>query len=143
MKLLKSFLLLSTILLAVSSLTAQSPVGTWKTIDDEDGTVKSHVTIVEKGGKLYGTVTKLITSALTHCDDCEGEKKGKPIEGLEILWNLESDGDEWNGGRILDPKNGKVYKCKISLEDEDTLKVRGFIGFSLLGRTQTWYRVNG
>ena len=129
-------------MISVAVFAQNSPVGTWKTIDDEDGKVKSHVTIVEKGGKLYGTVTKLISSNLTHCNKCKDDKKGAAIEGLEIIWNMEKDNDEWEGGKILDPKTGKEYKCKMSLEDPNTLNVRGFIGFSLLGRTQTWYRVD-
>jgi uncharacterized protein (DUF2147 family) len=75
------------------------------------------------------------------CDRCEGELKGKPLIGLHILWDLRKDGDAWSGGRILDPDNGKVYKCHIAMEqDGKKLKVRGFIGLSLLGRTQYWLR---
>ena len=136
--------LLSLLLICVTTLVvnAQSAVGTWKTIDDDDGKVKSHVEIYEKGGKLYGKVSKLISTTTTVCADCKGEKKGQSIEGMEIIWNLEKDSDtEWEGGSILDPASGKEYKCKIELTDENTLNVRGFIGFSLLGRTQTWYRV--
>ena len=121
---------------------SQSAVGTWKTIDDEDGKVKSHVSIYEEDGKLYGKVIKLINPERTICTKCKGDKKDQPIEGMQILWNLKQDGvKEWNGGKIMDPKNGKEYKCKIELEDQNTLNVRGFIGFSLLGRTQTWYRL--
>ena len=121
---------------------SQSAIGTWKTIDDEDGTVKSHVSIYEEDGKLYGKVLKLINPERTICAECKGDKKDKPIEGMQIMWDLKPDkSKKWKGGKIMDPKNGKEYKCKIELEDEDTLKVRGFIGFSLIGRTQTWYRV--
>src|SRR5215471_11024198 len=75
------------------------------------------------------------------CTRCDGELKGRPLIGLHILWDLSKDGDEWSGGKILDPDNGKVYKCYIALEhDGKKLKVRGFIGFSLLGRTQHWFR---
>ncbi len=121
---------------------AQSAVGTWKTIDDEDGKVKSHVSIYEKDGKLYGDVIKLIDPEKTYCSECKGDKKDKPIVGMQILWDLKPDeSNKWKGGKIMDPKNGKEYKCKMELEDKDTLKVRGFIGFSLLGRTQIWYRL--
>ena len=124
------------------SINAQSAVGIWKTIDDEDGKVKSHVEIYEREGKLYGKVAKLINSESTLCSECKGDKKDQPIEGMEIIWNLEEDSDtEWEGGKILDPASGKEYKCKIELTDINTLNVRGFIGFALLGRTQTWYRV--
>jgi uncharacterized protein (DUF2147 family) len=121
---------------------SQSAIGTWKTIDDEEGTVKSYVSIYEENGKLYGEVKKLINPEKTTCSACKGDKKDKPIEGMQIMWDLEaSEGNKWQGGKILDPKNGKEYKCKIELEDANTLKVRGFIGFSLLGRTQVWYRI--
>jgi uncharacterized protein (DUF2147 family) len=124
------------------TINAQSAVGTWKTIDDEDGKAKSLVEIYEKNGKIYGKVSKLINPEATNCGKCEGIKKDQPIVGMEILWNLVKDSDtEWEGGKILDPKTGKEYKCKIELTDSNTLQVRGFIGFALLGRTQTWYRV--
>jgi len=133
----------SLVLLFTSAhLSAQSAIGTWKTIDDEDGKVKSHVSIYEENGKLYGKVAKLIEPERTICTECKGDKKDQPIEGMQIMWDLKKDGNkEWKGGKIMDPKNGKEYKCKIELVDTNTLNVRGFIGFSLLGRTQTWYRV--
>ncbi|MEM9547697.1 MAG: DUF2147 domain-containing protein [Bacteroidota bacterium] len=137
----KAYLLLCFLGLSTLSI-AQSAVGTWKTIDDEDGTEKSHVVIYEENGKLFGKVEKLINPEQTICTACKGDKKDKPIEGMQIMWGLKPDGSkEWKGGKIMDPKNGKEYKCKIELKDENTLNVRGFIGFSLLGRTQTWYRV--
>ena len=75
------------------------------------------------------------------CKECDGERKNKPIEGMTILWGLSKDGDEWNGGQILDPKNGKIYKAKMSLDDGGRkLNVRGYIGFSLMGRSQVWLR---
>ncbi len=131
------------IFVAISlSINAQSAIGTWKTIDDEDGTVKSHVQIFEKDGKLFGKIVKLINTNGTTCTECKGDKKDQPLVGLEILWGLEKDSNtEWDEGEILDPKSGKIYSCKIELTDANTLNVRGFIGFSLLGRTQTWYRV--
>ena len=133
-----------TLLIFNVNLSSQSAVGTWKTIDDEDGTVKSHVTIYEENGKLYGKVLKLINADKTICTECKGSKKNKPIEGMQILWDLEkSDTNIWKGGKIMDPKSGKEYKCKMELENANTLNVRGFIGFSLLGRTQTWFRVDG
>jgi len=137
--------ILSVLLICLVSIgiNAQSAVGTWKTIDDNDGKVKSYVEIYEKDGKLHGKVSKLISTKMTVCADCKGVKKGQPIEGMEIIWNLKKDSEtQWEGGYILDPASGKEYKCKIELADSETLNVRGFIGFSLLGRTQTWYRVS-
>ena len=138
----KFYFFLLVLFLFVNNGWSQSAAGTWKTIDDEDGTVKSHVSIYEEDGKLYGKILKLINPEQTTCTACKGDKKDQPLEGMQIMWGLGHDkANKWKGGKIMDPKNGKEYKCKIELEDSDTLKVRGFIGFSLLGRTQTWYRV--
>ncbi|OYZ19285.1 MAG: hypothetical protein B7Y39_12140 [Bdellovibrio sp. 28-41-41] len=121
-------------------------VGTWKTIDDETGNVKSLVEITEADGQLTGKVVKLFRKPDEDqdpkCDKCSGDKKDKPIMGLQILWGLKKDSDtKWSGGEIMDPKKGKTYSCKMELiEDGKKLKVRGFLGFSLLGRTQTWER---
>jgi len=122
-----------------------SPVGRWRTVDDATGRPKSVVLIWEENGKLYGRVQELVdpdpNDPNPTCDDCEGDQKGQPVVGLRILWDLQKDGDGWSGGTILDPKNGKTYKCLLSVEDGGTkLKVRGFIGLSLLGRTQYWLR---
>lgn len=123
---------------------AQSAIGTWKTIDDKTGKEKSYVQIYEtKSGKLQGKVVKILTPGKENakCTDCDGENKDKPIMGMVIMWGLVKDGAAWSGGHILDPNNGKQYKCKINLKDNNTLDVRGYLGVSLLGRTQTWYRV--
>lgn len=126
---------------------SNSPVGKWKTIDDETGETKSIVEIMEVEGKLTGKVVELFRKPSEDqnpvCDKCEGDKLNQPVKGLSILWDLKKDDDEWAGGKILDPKNGKIYKCKMKLiENGAKLEVRGFIGFSLLGRTQTWIRQN-
>jgi uncharacterized protein (DUF2147 family) len=121
---------------------AQSPLGTWATVDDITGKVKSHVLIFEKSKKLYASITKImVPPAVDRCTSCTGAKKDKPLIGLVIMEDMKKNGDEWSGGTITDPKNGKIYKCKICLEPDDRLKVRGYIGFSLLGRTQYWVRV--
>ena len=142
------------ILLAVLSmgllstgLMANDIAGTWVTIDDETGLAKSHVNIWVHNGVAYGKVTKLLNRKPGEdpdpvCNECTGESHGKKVVGLTILWGLKADGDEWTGGHIMDPKNGKVYKCKIKLQDGGkTLKVRGFIGFSLIGRNQIWKKL--
>jgi len=123
-----------------------SPAGRWKTIDDETGKTKSIVVIREEKGKLYGTIEKVLDSDQPGpnplCIHCEGDLKNKPENGLQIMWELKRDGDQWSGGQILDPHNGKIYRCYISLEDGGKkLKVRGYIGFALLGRTEYWLRV--
>jgi len=120
-------------------------VGRWTTIDDETKKPKSVITIYEEGGKLFGKIEKLFRAPDEEqnplCDKCEGALKNQPITGMVILRDLKKDGDEWSGGTILDPANGKTYKCKLAVEDGGKkLKVRGFIGIALLGRTQYWVR---
>ncbi|MEZ4907375.1 MAG: DUF2147 domain-containing protein [Saprospiraceae bacterium] len=121
---------------------SQSVFGVWKTIDDKTNEPKSHVKLYEKDGKLYGKVVKLLPAASTKvCNDCPGDLKGKSLYDINILWDLVKDGNEWDDGRIVDPADGKEYSCKVYLKDKNTLIVRGYIGISLLGRSQTWYRV--
>jgi len=121
-----------------------SPVGEWRTIDDNAHQPRGIVRIFERDGKLYGVVEKSLVPHPRHrtCDGCTDDRKGQPILGMEIIRGLERDGDQWDGGTILDPENGKVYRCKMMLRDGGReLAVRGFIGFALLGRTQVWERV--
>ena len=122
---------------------SQSVIGKWKTIDDETGKPKSVVEIYEKSGKIYGKVIEIFRADERNrvCEECTGDDKNKPILGITVIKGLSKDGKEYNDGKILDPKNGKLYKCFITLEGNDKLKVRGYIGFSLIGRTQYWYRV--
>ncbi|WP_374461970.1 DUF2147 domain-containing protein [Chryseobacterium taeanense] len=116
--------------------------GKWKTIDDETKQAKSIVEIYKKGDQYYGKVSQLlIKPANPNCVDCKDDRKNKPILGMEIIRGLKKDGDEFTGGTITDPKTGKTYKCTIK-KDGDNLNVRGYLGFSLLGRTQTWHKVN-
>jgi uncharacterized protein (DUF2147 family) len=123
-----------------------SPVGTWRTIDDETKKPKSIVEISEVNGEVVGKVKELLQSDRGPnpvCDECEGERKNQPVIGMTIIWGMKKDGDIWDGGTILDPKNGKTYGCKLTpAADGKTLQVRGFKGFSLLGRTQVWERVS-
>ncbi len=123
---------------------AQDVVGNWKTFDDETGEAKSIVQIYEQGGKMYGKVVEILNPAKrdVKCQNCKGSDKDKPILGLVIIKGLSKDGNEWSGGQILDPNKGKLYKCSMSLDGKDVLKIRGYVGISLLGRTQTWKKVN-
>ena len=142
MKKIKNFVFLLLIMFFAQSIFSQSIFGVWKTIDDETGDPKSYVKIYEKNGKAFGRVVKLLPAATTDvCIDCPGDKKGKSLYDIDIIWDMEQDGDVWDDGEIVDPANGKVYSCKISLDGNDKLDVRGYFGFSLFGRTQTWYRV--
>src|SRR3990167_97603 len=121
----------------------QSVLGRWRTIDDETGKPKSIIEIYEKSGKVYGKVIEILEEENKKklCSNCSGEDKNKPILGMMIIKGLTKNGNEYSDGKILDPKNGNLYKCYISLESKDKLKVRGFYGIALLGRTQYWYRV--
>ncbi|WP_313384840.1 DUF2147 domain-containing protein [Chishuiella sp.] len=139
----KKIILFNLFFMLTSFMFAQSPIGTWKTIDDETKQPKSYVEIFEKDGVLYGKVTKILTKGKedAKCTECSGTLKNKPILGMQILSGLKKSGKEWTGGKILDPNKGKEYKAKMSLNGNDKLDVRGFVGISLVGRTQTWYRV--
>lgn len=121
---------------------AGSATGTWTTIDDKTGAKRAIVKISDSGGILNGTIVKVFPQAgdTGMCTNCPGSFKGKKITGLTFLWGLKADGNnEWSGGSILDPKTGKVYKAKATLKG-NKLYVRGYVGVSLLGRTQTWVR---
>lgn len=122
--------------------------GEWRTIDDVTGKTKSIVRIERTAdGEYEGTVIEILHSDRGPnplCDDCKGERKGQPVKGMVILWGLkEAKKQQYKGGEILDPKNGKIYKAKLKLLEDGDLQVRGFIGFSLLGRSQVWKRQEG
>lgn len=129
--------------LTLGTIQGQTVVGKWKTIDDETGEAKSVVEIYEKSGKIYGKVVDILRDDRKKdvCTKCEGAEKGKPILGMVIINGLKKDGKEYNGGTILDPTSGKKYKCYITLDAPDKLKLRGYVGFSMMGRTQYWTRV--
>lgn len=126
---------------------AASVVGTWKTIDDETGKAKSHVKIYKaKNGKYYGKILKLVNRGPEEdkdpsCTACpSGDyRKGKKIIGMKIVSGMTLSGSTLSGGTILDPKKGKIYKCKMWTEGKSKLKVRGYVG--PIYRTQTWHRI--
>jgi uncharacterized protein (DUF2147 family) len=123
-----------------------SPTGLWKNIDDATGKPRALIRITESGGALQGKIEKVFPgpgeSQNPTCGKCEGASKDAPVVGLVILSGLKKDGDEYAGGLILDPDNGKVYRSKVHLiEGGQKLKVRGYIGVPMLGRSQTWMRL--
>ncbi len=130
-----------------SMISAADPIeGVWKNIADSGvnkGKAASYIKIYQYKGKFYAKVVKLLLDPPdSKCDKCKGSRKDKPIVGMVIAWGLEKDGaKEYDNGKILDPENGKTYGCNMELLSNNKLKVRGFIGFSLLGRNQYWYRV--
>jgi len=119
-----------------------SVVGTWENIDDETGVKKSEIVLYLKEGKLYGRIERLLLEEDKGklCVNCTGKEKYQPIEGLVIVKGLTQEGEEWTDGEIMDPGNGKSYDCTLTLSDDNTLNVRGYLGFSFLGRTQVWKR---
>lgn len=140
----KNILFASVLFITVlTSVQSQSVIGKWKTIDDETGKAKSVVEIYEKSGKIYGKIVDILDPQKKDklCTACTGDEKNKPVLGMVIVKSLQKDGSEYNDGSITDPVTGKKYKCFITLEEKDKLKVRGYIGFALIGRTQYWHRV--
>lgn len=136
-------------LLALSATAAlaqnASPVGTWRTIDDETGKPKALVRITEDAGILTGKIEKLFRPAdqdqNPKCVKCSDARKDQPIIGMTILSGLRKDGNEYAGGEILDPASGKTYKSKAKLIDNGArLEVRGYVGAPMFGRSQTWQR---
>ncbi len=128
---------------ATAAALAPSPVGLWKTIDDETGQAKSLIRIVENSGVLSGRIEKLLTPGKedAKCDKCEGELKDQPVLGMEILKGLRKGAEVWEGGTILDPNNGKTYRSQLRVADGGKkIEVRGYIGIPLLGRSQSWLR---
>ncbi len=121
---------------------SQSIVGLWKTIDDETGMPRSVVKIEERDGKYYGNIIKLFRSPEEEqdpiCDECPGKRKNQKIIGMEIITDMEFDAsdNEYSEGEILDPESGSIYDCKLWIDEEGNLKVRGYLLF--LYRTQTW-----
>jgi len=140
-------LLTAVLLWSTSAVTAanDSPVGKWRSIDDKTGKAKSIIEITLNDGTLEGKIIELLDPSKPNplCEKCKGEKANQPITGMTIIWGVTKQGDYWGKGKILDPKKGKTYKVKLSLEnDGQKLKVRGYIGTPALGRTQFWERVS-
>lgn len=135
-------------LCVVGGVQAQmTPVGSWHSIDDKTGEIKSLIQITESNGVLSGRVDKLLRKDADQkavCKECTDDRKDKLVLGMEIIRGArKTEGkDVWEGGNIVDPDNGTVYRLKMTpIEDGKKLEVRGFVGFALLGRTQTWIRV--
>lgn len=139
---LKQFLLGIFAFVAVAGFSQDKVIGTWKTIDDNTGKARSHIKLFvnDANGKMYGQVVKILDPAKKDrvCDKCSGSRKDQPIQGIILVESMEKDGEEWSGGYITDPDNGKRYKCKMWIED-GKLQVRGYIG--PFYRTQEWIRV--
>ncbi|MEX6627354.1 DUF2147 domain-containing protein [Tenacibaculum pacificus] len=135
-------ILFTLLIISNLSINAQSVFGKWENWDEEENRVNSVIEIYEKDGLAFGKIIKI-----THkdrqgavCDKCKGERKNMPILNMTILSGLKKEGNQWIGGTIVDVKNGKEYKCYITLENENKLKIRGYFGFVAFGRTAYWCR---
>lgn len=121
-----------------------SPAGLWKSIDDNTGKPRSLIRISEANGEYSAVIEKGLLSTDTGeavCDKCTDERKGQRIVGMTIVKGIKQKGGHFEGGEILDPENGKIYRCKMKLDETgNKLEVRGFIGISLFGRSQIWTR---
>jgi uncharacterized protein (DUF2147 family) len=120
-----------------------SPVGRWKTVDDNTGKVKSIVRIREQNGKLFGTIEQLFDPPVPHptCYLCSGDLKDRPLVGLQVLSGFVQDGGQWSGGQVLDPESGKIYSASLSIEDGGKkLRLHGYFLIPVLGRTEHWVR---
>jgi|HubBroStandDraft_6_1064221.scaffolds.fasta_scaffold206367_2 uncharacterized protein (DUF2147 family) len=127
-----------------TTVSERSPAGLWKTIDDRTHKPRATIRIFEENGGLTGRIESSFNPAEWHerCDKCSGDRKDAPVIGLVIMRGLTRHGAEYDGGEILDPETGFVYRCRLALSgDGDKLFVRGYLGVSLLGRTQTWTRL--
>lgn len=129
-------------MLALSFTTqGQSIIGQWETFDDETKEKKSVIEIYKKNNLYFAKIVESFVSEKNAiCETCSGKSKNNPIIGLIIIENLKKDGTEFNSGTIMDPENGKIYKCYLELVNTHKLKVRGYLGFSLFGRTQYWLK---
>ena len=135
------------IALAGAAHAQMTPAGLWRTIDDDTKQERSQVRISDSGGTLSGKIEKITNAAMAsaRCDKCEGALKDQPILGMTIIEGAtkrSADEAVWENGSIVDPNNGKTYKLRLTPVDGGRkLEVRGYIGMALLGRTQTWIRV--
>lgn len=140
--------ILAGLLHAGVALTATAtPVGLWKTIDDHSHKPRALVRISESHGVLSGRIIRLFRAPgqdpAPRCADCRGKRHDQPVLGMKILWGFRRDGGRWQDGRILDPETGKIYRCRLRVSDDgEKLRLRGYIGLPLFGRSQTWLRAD-
>lgn len=131
------FLLLA---FALPALAQGSPVGIWRTVDDETGQAKSTVRISVENGELVGRIVSLLPEGRV-CSDCPGQYAGSNLRGVRVLWGFRQSGDEWTGGRAYDPLKDKTYRGVVKVQRDGRLYLRGYVGIRALGRTQYWDRV--
>lgn len=133
---------LAFLLAAAPAFAQSSPAGCWQTIDDEDGTVKSYVKIYPEGNALVGDIVRLTVDG-GRCVDCADGYDGRVLRNERIMSGYTRDGNDYEGGRIIDPKSGRTYKSVMKLvegSNGNRLYLRGFVGIRALGRSQEWRR---
>jgi uncharacterized protein (DUF2147 family) len=120
-----------------------SPVGLWKTIDDKTHQARGTIRVYEENGEWFGRIESTFNPAEQNelCNKCSGPRKDHPVIGMVVMRGLTRHGSEYSGGEILDPETGFVYRCRLTISsDGNRLLVRGYVGISILGRSQTWLR---
>ena len=137
----KKLVLIFSVFVTISGF-SQTIFGNWNSYDEETNKIESVIEVYEKDSKAFAKIVSISDSnrSAATCVECSGKRKNAAILGMNILTGLTKDGNEWSGGKILDPKNGKEYKCYLQLLDNNTLKLRGYIGISMFGRTAIWKR---
>jgi uncharacterized protein (DUF2147 family) len=135
-----SRLIITVLSLCISaSVYSQSVEGIWKNYTDD--VVQSHIKVYQEDGKLYAKVIELFPhTKITHCKKCEGNQKDASLDEMLLFWDLVLEDKKWLKGRILDPNNGKHYNCEVELKDANTLKIRGYMGKPMFGKSFYWYR---
>ncbi len=136
------YILVLVMLLVTISVSSQTIFGKWKTVDDETGEEKSIVEIYKENGKVYGKIIEIFDPEKRDlpCKFCKGDDYNKPVLGLQIIKNMIKIGDVFKKGTITNPEDGKVYDCRLKLDEDNSnkLQVRGYIAFFF--RTQYWIR---
>jgi uncharacterized protein (DUF2147 family) len=138
-------LVLALVLSTTAWAEGRSPEGRWRTFDDATGAAKSIVSIRIINNQAEAIVERVFAPPAAEerpiCTGCPGEFAARPVIGMRIMWGLKQKGEEWVDGRVFDPEARKIYRCKLRvIDDGRKLELRGFIGFSLIGRSQTWSR---
>jgi uncharacterized protein (DUF2147 family) len=137
---------ISAAVIAGPAFDPSSAVGLWEQVDEKTGKPESWFKITERNGVYQGTIVKIFFKPGEDenfvCDKCEGDERGKPVLGLALIKGMQRSGNSYENGTIMDPRDGKVYRALMRLtEDGRKLEVRGYLGISLFGRSQTWNRL--
>ncbi len=141
----------STIIFLLSSLASytygQNCLGTWKVIEDQSQEPAAIIKLYQKNNQVFGKLTHILKSDTKQsnpmCVNCRDDRKDQPVIGMELVRGMKQKREGyWVGGRLLDPHTGRTYRGYMELLDEGTLKVRGYMGIALIGRTQYWYRMD-